>query len=541
MAGPLNGGDRTATDAVLRPSLVAVAVSTTTVLPLFLTAGLAVQIGSDLDFTASQLGVAPAAFFGAGAVVSPFAGRVVALVGSLRAMRVGVLLVALLLIVVAGAVGSLISLVGTLAVAGAVNGLTQPATNLYVAEKFHIARRGAAYGAKYAAIPTASLLAGLAVPALGLTVGWRWAFGLFALVAVTVAITTTESRDLAEHRSQTTTTAVTFPHHRLLVLATGAGFAAAGASALAVFMVAGGVHAGLSQANAGLLFAMASGVGIAARLLTGVSADRRGRHHLEVVAAMLVIGAVGIVALASGSSLLFLLGAPIAFGAGWGWPGLFILAVVQRHPLAPAAATGTTQTGTSVGCVLGPLAFGLLVEHFSYGAAWAAACSALLLAAFVLALARGHDEANDDERRPHMSVRELVYSYFSACSREDSATIARHFCDDAVVYDTNHKPVRGATAIGEFFVRVRERWGGAVWEVNTYLASTDAAAIEWTMRGWKQDQAFAVRGSEHYEFRDGRIAEIRQYWTFDQENPEAGLRDFPYEHQKRFASADGGG
>jgi hypothetical protein len=39
---------------------------------------------------------------------------------------------------------------------------------------------------------------------------------------------------------------------------------------------------------------------------------------------------------------------------------------------------------------------------------------------------------------------------------------------------------------------------------------------------------FAFRGSEHYRFRDSLIAEIRQYWTFDPERLDTGLRGYPY-------------
>ena len=104
------------------------------------------------------------------------------------------------------------------------------------------------------------------------------------------------------------------------------------------------------------------------------------------------------------------------------------------------------------------------------------------------------------------------------------------------MYDTNHKPVRGATEIGEFYARIREQWGGAVWEVNTYVGDADVAAIEWSMHGQKDGQSFTVRGSEHYEFRDGSISQIRQYWTFNPENPDVGLRGFPYQTQDRFAA-----
>lgn len=146
--------------------------------------------------------------------------------------------------------------------------------------------------------------------------------------------------------------------------------------------------------------------------------------------------------------------------------------------------------------------------------------------------ATGHDPVDSGTDRPHQA---LVERYFSACSTGSAADIAACFTDGAVVYDLNHRPVRGADRIGAFYTRVRDQWDGAVWEVNTYLERGGAAAIEWTMRGVADGQEFAVRGSEHYAFLAGRIDQIRQYWRFDQSSPSVALRDYPYDADARFA------
>ncbi len=127
-----------------------------------------------------------------------------------------------------------------------------------------------------------------------------------------------------------------------------------------------------------------------------------------------------------------------------------------------------------------------------------------------------------------MTHRERIEAYFRACSEGTADDIASHFTRDAVVFDTNHPPVRGAATIGGFWAKVRDRWEGAVWLVDTCVSDGDTAAIEWTMTGRSAHGDFAVRGSEHYRFEDDRIAEIRQYWTFDREKLDTGLVDFPY-------------
>ena len=64
------------------------------------------------------------------------------------------------------------------------------------------------------------------------------------------------------------------------------------------------------------------------------------------------------------------IGALVAYTLGWGWNGLFNLAVVRSNPERPGAATGITQTGVFVGAVFGPLLFGFVVDRASYTAAW---------------------------------------------------------------------------------------------------------------------------------------------------------------------------
>lgn len=122
----------------------------------------------------------------------------------------------------------------------------------------------------------------------------------------------------------------------------------------------------------------------------------------------------------------------------------------------------------------------------------------------------------------------LVRAYFDACTNGRAEDIAACFTDDAVIYDTNHAPIRGSAAIGAFWTGVRERWAGAAWIVDSGIEEGDEAAVEWTMSGYSDTGPFALRGSEHYRFTDDLIAEIRQYWTFDPEDPGSELVDYPY-------------
>lgn len=121
-----------------------------------------------------------------------------------------------------------------------------------------------------------------------------------------------------------------------------------------------------------------------------------------------------------------------------------------------------------------------------------------------------------------------IRAYFIACTSGSAADVASHFTEAATIFDTNVAPVHGREAIGRFWVRVREKWGGASWHVDSLIVAGDAAAIEWHMRGRAGGDEFVVRGSEHYQFTAGLIAEIRQYWTYNPQSPGSALLGYRY-------------
>lgn len=113
-----------------------------------------------------------------------------------------------------------------------------------------------------------------------------------------------------------------------------------------------------------------------------------------------------------------------------------------------------------------------------------------------------------------MDAAARVIAYFDACSHAPAAEIAACFTPDATIYDTIVPPVRGARIIGESVVALRTAWQGGRWSVDSVVADGPSAAIEWTLRGHRGGMPAVLRGSEHYRLApDGRIEEIRQYWS----------------------------
>jgi MFS family permease len=371
-----------------RPVLIAVAVATAGVLPAFLTGGLAVQVRGDLDFGAGALGVAVATFFVTSSLASAVMGRLVERVGAHRGMRLAAAGSAASLLGVALLATSWAWLVACLFLGGLANAVTHPATNLSLVREVQAGRQGLSFGVKQAAIPLATLLAGLAVPGIAVTLGWRWAFvgGAALALAVAALVPAGTSGDAVRRRGEARGKDARV--RPLVLLALGIGLGSTAATPLGAFLVESSVAAGMRVETAGLLLAAGSAVNIAVRVAFGHLADGMSGGRLLLVCGMLGIGVVGFVLLASGESGLIVPGALLAFAAGWGWPGLVNFAVVKTSPNAPAAATGITQTGASGGAALGPLLFGLVAEAASYDAAWLVSGAVALVALGAILIGR---------------------------------------------------------------------------------------------------------------------------------------------------------
>lgn len=378
----------------------AVGSTTVGVLPVFLFGALAALLRDDLQFGQSRIGLATAAFFLAAAVLSVPGGRLAERLGAVRTAAVAVGLVACSLLGIAVFARSWAQLVSLLALAGAANAFLQPATNAMLAGAIPRRRQGLVFGIKQAAVPLATTVAGIALPVLGLTLGWRGAFGAAAALALPMLVVLALLRDGRAGASLRTRASLRGSRD-LVVLALVAALGAGAGNAMGAFYVDSAIEGGSAAGVAGLFLAVGSGTGIFARVAWGWWTDHRQIARLPVVGILLLVGAVGFGLIAvRPSPLLLLLATIVAYAAGWGWNGLLIAAVIDAHPDAPAAATGVTQAGVYGGAVVVPPLFGLLAEAMSYAVAWAVAAGlvgvagllALVAARWYTPSRREHDE-----------------------------------------------------------------------------------------------------------------------------------------------------
>ncbi len=358
----------------------AVAALTTTAavsIPVFLVGGLAVQIGDELNLSPAGLGLAVSAYFGASALASLPAGALVEKYGAARVSRAGILLAATSLIAVAALASALWSLIAILALGAGANAMGQLGSNTSLSRHVPARRQGLSFGVKQAAIPVGTLLAGLAVPTIALTVGWRWAFVLAGVLALAAIRLVPNDPDQTRRTGRTGEKRAT---GALIVMGLAATLAAASANALGTFLVDSAVARGIAPGPAGLSLTLGGAVCITARIAGGWQADLRPGRQIGVIAALLALGAAGLALLAVPGTVPLIIGVVLAFGLGWSWPGLLNFAVVRLHPQAPAAATSITQTGVYAGGCLGPLGLGTLASATGYPTMWVVAAIAMLTA-----------------------------------------------------------------------------------------------------------------------------------------------------------------
>lgn len=426
-----------------------VAASTVAVLPVFLLGALSVQIRTTLGVDESRIGFAAATFF-AGAAIGSFGLRwTPERFGALRMLALTTAGSSIAMLLISTTANRWVTLMILEGLAGFADGILQPSANLNLSQRVHTARQATAYGIKQASVPAATLLGGVAVPALALTVGWQWAFagaGLFGLVlagelwlghwrlvhggqlrrprlghwrlepgrsqrsrtlATPHAPSEQPTKATTLQRARENTTAPVLAHavkgvdwDLVVPLALGAGLAAGAANALGAFLVAGAVARHVSPGSAGVLFAVASASSLAARLLAGILADRHQFRVFLVVSAMLLVGSLGYLGLVFAQSWWIMPAALVAFSAAWGWNGLFNYGVARAHPGSEASATGFTQGGVFVGSIIGPLAFGLVAVHVSYAAGWAGCAGAAVVAGVLMAITAGEMKRERPEKKP---------------------------------------------------------------------------------------------------------------------------------------------
>ena len=379
-------------DAVpVRAVAASIACLTASVMAGFLAGALGSDIKDTFSISDTGLGVTLAVTYALSGVASIHAGELADRMGARRSLLLSMWVTLAGYLAVAVLARSFGTFLASMAVAGAGLTLAGPAAKVLVAQHVSAERHGVAFAVHMSAIPLAPLLAGLTVPIVGGTSGWRWAFvGGAVLAAAGMLMLPAEPR---QDRPPPIARSATgrFSHVNLaplFVLGAAATLASAAVIGAASFFVVNSESAGISESTAGLLLSLASAGVITARITLGVMADRGRTGDIGTVAILLVTSAAGYALMAADTPLLYALGGQVAIILGWSWPALMVVALVRMNPHAPGLATSFAIGGLNLGAVLGPGAFGAITDNVSSSAALAAAAVWAFAAAALSLLGR---------------------------------------------------------------------------------------------------------------------------------------------------------
>lgn len=368
-------------------------------LPAFMVGALGTQVRVELELSESALGLIVAVLFVVSALAAPLTGRLADRFGERSAIATGTALSFLALMGVGLFAHRWSDLVLLMICGGIGLALVDPGLARLVAGRVPERRRGLVFGVKEASIPLATMAAGFAVPTIAVTVGWRWAVTVAIvpfLAVMALLFGGRMPRRQGSERAAVPVPEAARPPDRpasgrsralppgVLMLAVGAGLGTTAATGISVFLTQSAVASGLTSGQGGVLLGVASIVGVATRIGTGMLADRRPAAALRLMPWMLAVGAATMIVGATGTALALGVGSIGAFAGGWGWSALFFLALVRADPARPGAVAGVGLSGLAVGNAFGPIAFGFVAQTASFQAAWLFAAVAAGLAAVAM-------------------------------------------------------------------------------------------------------------------------------------------------------------
>lgn len=338
----------------------------------------------------AALGWVNLASFGLAALLSLFAGALVARLG-------GKLSLVLLFLLLALAYGLMISLPGfggvlaAVAIGGVAQALCNPATNLLIARQIAPTARAGVVGFKQAGVQCAALFAGLALPLLAHAWGWRVALGSMLPLALLFAAFTwwRIPADVAAGPVPPWRALLVWPVARLRWLMAVQLCAGIALSAFVTWLPLFAHGNQMSVAQGGQLLALFGVMGIVSRVvLTPLAA--RLQDESRLLCALLL--------LAAGALLLLLQTGP---ALSWGiWLATLVLGLsaVATNAIAmamllrdaqfgnPAQGSGWLSVAFFGGMAGGPLLFGWsLQQGSSFALGWLLLSGVLLLGALAAA------------------------------------------------------------------------------------------------------------------------------------------------------------
>lgn len=400
-SGSVGSGFVAAPAVAARPAFVAVLAATMALaVIIFPTFGaLSTFIIDDLSLSRTQFAWLPAGAAMATAVCALPGGRLADRWGGRRAV-IGLLGTTGVMAVGLAVSPSYVLVVALALVAGVPNALANPATNRVIADHVPTGSRGIVIGVKQSGVQAGILVAGLGLPVVAATFGWRAAFGVVGALAAAVALLAYRylPPDPAAASPMTPTPAFRAgPEQRALgvyALCMGTG----GAAVTAFLPLYAVERLDFAPTAAGATVAVVGGVGMLSRIVLGRAVERRTLSFPTTLLA-LALGAVvtiaGVLVAPRVGAWFLWVTAACAGVTVMAWNAVANLAAVTSvDPVLAGRASAVVNLGFMSGLAIGPLLFGAIVDATtSYALAWAASAASYLAGAVVASRWRVHERS----------------------------------------------------------------------------------------------------------------------------------------------------
>jgi MFS family permease len=266
--------------------------------------------------------------------------------------------------------------------AGAMNSIGNPATNRLIASILPIGKRGLIMGIKQSGIPAGIFLAGVFFPFAAQTMGWRGALAVASVVPAAILLFVWAV--LRPESPNRFGTAVMGPGIEFSLTMSGPSVAALVVYSFLmgfgdVAIIAFGplylqevIH--WDVALAGRAIAVAGALGIGARILWSVWAERRQRlpSTLVVMACSSFCAALAFWIASATTDRLVWVGVALFGSVSFAWNAIvYLIAISTGRTANPGGASGWVMLGFMTGNTVGPIAFGHTVDLTgSYDAGW---------------------------------------------------------------------------------------------------------------------------------------------------------------------------
>ena len=356
-------------------------------LAFFALAVAASELQAEFGISKFQLGLIGAVNTGIGAVLAPAAGRISDRIGGRNSVA-GVLIFSGFSAFLLAIAPNYPLLLAASAVGGIAQGWGNPATNKAIGVAVEEAKRGVVTGIKQSGVQAAVVVAGVTVPLMSASFGWRSAMwltaGLSFALLLTIQLVPPKADPGPQDASQAGATSP-LPMWVTQVAIFGFLLGTVGGGFGRFLPLFAEEAVGFSVERAGQVFALQGLVAVPARLTAGIALDRGASpQKMMMIMAALGAGALLIVtAASSGRPSLLWIGTTLAGLTIGTWNTAANVSMIALKENA-GRATGRLMLGFLFGLTVGGPAVGWSIDQFGYTPAWLASGVLCLVASAVI-------------------------------------------------------------------------------------------------------------------------------------------------------------